>query len=76
FQGALLIGLAAYFAMPGLDLWSVVGVGLVGFGGSLADSLVGVLEERGIGNKATTNAICSLFGAVVGWAFLGTVRSI
>jgi hypothetical protein len=29
-----------------------------------------VLEERGIGNKATTNAICSIFGAIAGLAFL------
>lgn len=69
-DGALLIGLVAFFTIPGIDLWKVVAIGLVGFGGSMADSIVGVLEERGIGNKATTNAICSLFGAVCGFAFL------
>jgi uncharacterized protein (TIGR00297 family) len=70
FDGALLMGLSAMLFIPGIDLWRVVAIGLVGFGGSLTDSIVGVLEERGIGNKATTNAICSLFGAVVGFAFL------
>jgi uncharacterized protein (TIGR00297 family) len=70
FDGALLVGVAAYVFLPGLTLWKIVGIGLVGFGGSMADSLVGVLEERGMGTKATTNAICSLFGAVAGLAFL------
>lgn len=70
FDGALLIGLAAFLTIPGLDLWKVVMIGIVGFAGSMTDSVVGVLEEKGIGNKATTNAICSIFGAVVGFAFL------
>jgi uncharacterized membrane protein len=69
-DGALIIGLAAMFLIPGLDLRKVVVIGLIGFGGSMVDSLAGVLEERGIGNKATTNAVCSLFGAVCGLAFL------
>lgn len=69
-DGALIIGLAAMFLIPGIDLRKAVGIGLIGFGGSMVDSLVGVLEERGIGNKATTNAICALFGAVCGLAFL------
>ena len=69
-DGAILIGIVAFISLPGVDLWKVVGIGLVGFAGSMADSVVGVLEERGIGNKATTNAICSQFGAVCGYAFL------
>ena len=69
-DGALLIGLAAMFLIPGIDLRKVVAIGLIGFGGSMVDSIVGVLEEKGIGNKATTNAICALFGAVCGLAFL------
>jgi uncharacterized protein (TIGR00297 family) len=69
-DGALLIGLTAMFLIPGLDLRKVVAIGLIGFGGSMVDSIVGVLEEKGIGNKATTNAVCALFGAVCGLAFL------
>jgi uncharacterized protein (TIGR00297 family) len=69
-DGALLIGLSALFFLPGLDLWSVVTIGLIGFSGAFTDSIVGVLEERGIGSKASTNAICALFGAVCGAAFL------
>ncbi|MCX8198314.1 MAG: DUF92 domain-containing protein [Candidatus Micrarchaeota archaeon] len=70
FDGGLLIGLSAFALFPGLDLWKVVAIGIIGFGGSMADSMVGVMEERGIGSKATTNAICSLFGAAAGMAFL------
>ncbi|VVC00742.1 Uncharacterised protein [uncultured archaeon] len=69
-DGALLIGLAAFFFFPGVDLWKIVAIGIIGFAGSLADSVVGVLEEKGYGNKATTNAICALFGAIAGLAFL------
>ncbi|MEM4633777.1 MAG: DUF92 domain-containing protein [Candidatus Anstonellaceae archaeon] len=70
FDGALLIGFAAAALLPGIGLWKVVAIGLVGFAGSFVDSIVGVMEEKGIGNKATTNAICSLFGAAAGMAFL------
>jgi len=69
-DGGLLVGFATSALMPGIDLWKIVAIGFIGFAGSFADSLVGVLEEKGIGNKATTNAICSLFGAVAGMAFL------
>ncbi|MCX8197197.1 MAG: DUF92 domain-containing protein [Candidatus Micrarchaeota archaeon] len=70
FDGGLLIGLISYMLFPSLTLWNVVVIGLIGLGGSFIDSLVGVMEEKGIGNKATTNAICSIFGAVAGLGFL------
>ncbi len=41
-------------------------VGLAGFFGSFVDSVVGVLEEKGIGTKGTTNMICSIAGALAG----------
>ena len=69
-DAGLLVGIATYFLIPGLGLWTVVTIGFIGLAGSMADSVVGVLEERGIGNKATTNAICALFGALAGLAFL------
>ncbi|MCX8175455.1 MAG: DUF92 domain-containing protein [Candidatus Micrarchaeota archaeon] len=69
-DGALLVGIAAYFVLPGITVGKIAAIGLVGFAGSMVDSIVGVLEERGIGNKATTNFVCSLFGAVAGAAFL------
>lgn len=42
-------------------------VGVAGLVGSLVDTAFGVLEERGIGTKGTTNFICSLAGAVFGY---------
>ena len=71
FSGAMLIGISAHILMPEqVSAWQMVYIGLVGFAGSFADSLAGVLEERGIGTKATTNAICSIVGAILGWAAL------
>ncbi len=71
-DGALLIGIAAHLLMPAqVPPWKMVLIALIGFAGSLADSMAGVLEERGIGTKASTNLICSAVGALLGWAFLG-----
>ncbi|PIT84590.1 hypothetical protein COU37_02560 [Candidatus Micrarchaeota archaeon CG10_big_fil_rev_8_21_14_0_10_45_29] len=71
FNGALVIGIAALFLMPSqVDGWKMILIASVGFVGSFADSLAGVLEEKGIGTKATTNAICAVVGAVLGWAVL------
>lgn len=71
FSGAMIIGISAHILMPQtIDAWQMVYIGLVGFAGSFADSLAGVLEERGIGTKATTNAICAIVGAVLGWALI------
>lgn len=41
-------------------------IGVAGFLGSIADTLFGILEERGIGTKGTTNFICSIIGGGVG----------
>ncbi len=71
FSGALLIGAVAHILMPqSIDAWEMIYIGLIGFVGSFADSLAGVLEERGVGTKATTNMICAIVGAVLGWAIL------
>ncbi|MFN3910324.1 MAG: DUF92 domain-containing protein [Candidatus Anstonellaceae archaeon] len=71
FVGALLIGIFVHFLFPNLIMnWKILLIGLIGFSGSLADSLAGVLEEKGIGTKSTSNVICSLVGAVLGLAFI------
>ena len=62
--------MASLALMPSITPWKMVSIGLIGFAGSFADSIAGVLEERGIGNKATTNIICSAVGALLGWSFL------
>ena len=70
FDGAVLIGAAAYFVFPGtFSFIDVLLIGVLGFLGSFADSLVGILEVRGFGNKSTTNIICSLAGAALGYIF-------
>ncbi len=64
--GSALIALAA-FAFVGS--WKIGGpyvflaVLLSGFIGTLVDSVLGYYEERGIGNKYTSNFVCSVAGA-------------
>lgn len=70
FDGALLMGIVSFFVFPGFTLQKVLLVGLIGFLGSAADTLAGVLEERGIGTKATTNLICAVVGTVLGMLLL------
>ena len=71
FDGGLLIGIVALLIMPAqVDAWKMIIIAGIGFAGSFADSILGVLEERGIGNKATTNIACSFTGALLGWALL------
>ncbi len=70
FDGALLIGVTVYLLFPGIDAWRILLISLVGFSGSLLDTFFGVLEEEGIGNKATTNFICALSGAILGYLLL------
>ncbi len=66
FTGALLIGLSGYIFF-GFSPIQVLFVAIIGFMGSVVDSVFGVLEEKGIGNKTTTNLICSLVGIVGGF---------
>ncbi|VVB65635.1 Uncharacterised protein [Candidatus Gugararchaeum adminiculabundum] len=73
FDGALLIGFAARFLFPQLSLLNVLAIGLIGFAGSFVDTLFGILEEKGIGNKSTTNIICAIAGAVLGYYLLPIV---
>lgn len=71
FDGSLLIGIAARLLMPlQVTPTKMILIALIGFAGSLADSIAGVLEEKGIGTKASTNLICSVVGALLGILFL------
>jgi uncharacterized protein (TIGR00297 family) len=58
--------LALFPVSPG-QAFLVAGAGLAG---CIADTMFGVLEERGIGTKGTTNFICSLVGALIGYYFI------
>ncbi|MCI0503274.1 DUF92 domain-containing protein [Candidatus Micrarchaeota archaeon] len=64
--GATAIGVSAIFLF-GLSPTQALIVGLVGLAGSIVDTAFGVFEEGGLGTKGTTNFICSLAGAVLGY---------
>ena len=50
-----------------VNLYLAIGaVVICGFLGSIADSILGYWEEKKIGNKFTSNFLCSLTGAAVG----------
>ncbi|MBU0591387.1 DUF92 domain-containing protein [Candidatus Micrarchaeota archaeon] len=64
--GSSIIGLFAIFVFSVTPTQALL-IGLAGLAGSVIDSMFGVLEERGIGTKGTTNFICSLVGALIGY---------
>jgi uncharacterized protein (TIGR00297 family) len=51
----------------------LIAVVVGGFVGTLVDSLLGHFEEKGIGNKFTSNFICSVCGGLVGMLLLALV---
>ena len=64
--GSFFIGLTAIYLFH-ISIFVAFAVGIIGFLGGLIDSLFGILEERKIGNKETTNIICSIFGGLLGY---------
>jgi uncharacterized protein (TIGR00297 family) len=64
--GSSAIGFISIFVF-GINPTQACLISLAGFAGSIADTLFGVLEENGIGTKGTTNFICSLVGAIIGY---------
>ncbi|MCX8166427.1 MAG: DUF92 domain-containing protein [Candidatus Micrarchaeota archaeon] len=68
FLGGLLIGFVWVFltGQGAYDPKLILIIGITGFFGSMGDSLAGILEEKGIGNKYTSNIIGAIFGAVFG----------
>jgi len=69
FAGACAIGFIAMYLF-GLNPTQAILVGLAGLGGSIIDTFFGVFEEKGFGTKGTTNFICSLAGALLGYFFI------
>ncbi|MGC8572156.1 MAG: DUF92 domain-containing protein [Candidatus Micrarchaeia archaeon] len=75
FIGSLLMSLSI-FMLPilnfNLSTLSIILLFLIviisGFIGTIVDSLLGYFEEKGVGNKFTTNFLCSFVGALI--AFL------
>ncbi len=66
FLGAFLIGLGAMLIF-GISFERALLATAIGVFGNLIDSVVGVFETFGFGNKATTNIICSAIGALAGY---------
>lgn len=64
--GGILVGLAGIVLFAFTPTTAFL-IGLCGFVGAFVDSVFGILEEHGIGTKGTTNFICSLSGALLGY---------
>ena len=64
--GGTAIGFIAMYVF-GINATLALLAGFAGLLGSVVDSAFGVLEENGIGTKGTTNFICSLTGALIGF---------
>ncbi|MEM4272060.1 MAG: DUF92 domain-containing protein [Candidatus Bilamarchaeaceae archaeon] len=64
--GAAAIGISSIFLF-GITPTLALLAAFAGFAGSVADTLFGVLEEKGFGTKGTTNIICAIVGAAIGF---------
>lgn len=76
--GAFFVGLVIFVLGPNyLVQGSVVVLFVVlvvsGFVGDIVDSLAGYYEERGVGNKYTSNVLCSIAGAALAIAIVALV---
>ncbi|MEM4295352.1 MAG: DUF92 domain-containing protein [Candidatus Anstonellales archaeon] len=69
FTGSLTIAVISAYLFN-LSNYQALIIAISGFIGSFADSIAGFFEERGFGNKATSNLICSIVGGVVSHLFL------
>lgn len=76
FLGSLLVALmlilvvgplhAIYHTHAALASSAVISVLVGGFLGSIVDSMMGYFEEKGIGNKFTSNFVCGVCGMLIG----------
>lgn len=64
--GAEIIAVSIYFIFPWVRIRYALLLPFAGLAGSFADSLAGILETRGMGDKATSNIVGALAGAVLG----------
>ncbi|MEM3405220.1 MAG: DUF92 domain-containing protein, partial [Candidatus Micrarchaeaceae archaeon] len=64
--GSFLVGITYLFVSPNFAV--VVLVVVAGFIGNVVDSFFGYFEEKGIGNKYTSNFACGSAGAIAGFA--------
>ena len=57
-------------SVPLLLILLIVAACIGGFFGTISDSYLGYFEEKGVGNKYTSNFICSIIGALAGFAIV------
>ena len=69
--GAFIIGVVLFSFSKGMLLLLIVLV--AGLVGDVGDSVLGYFEERGFGNKYTSNFVCAAIGAVVGILLIATL---
>ncbi len=50
-------------------LYAIISITIAGFVGNVVDSMLGYYEEKGTGNKSTSNLVCGLVGAIAAIAF-------
>lgn len=67
FIGAEIIAISVYFIFPGVRIRHALLLPFVGLAGSMADTLAGILETKGFGDKATSNIVGAAAGAVLGY---------
>jgi len=67
FIGAEIIAISVYFIFPGVRIREALLLPFVGLAGSLADTGAGIFETWGIGDKATSNIVGAITGAVLGY---------
>jgi uncharacterized membrane protein len=48
----------------------IFAIAVIGFLGGLVDTLMGIPEELGFGTKSSTNIICTVVGALLGYLFI------
>jgi len=69
FTGALIMALVAYFLFYFNPMY-IFAIAVIGFLGGLVDTLMGIPEELGFGTKSSTNIICTVVGALLGYLFI------
>jgi len=68
FVGALIIALT--LPIVGIGAFGVGVVAVSGFLGNIVDSLLGYFEEKGIGNKYTSNLACAAAASLIAYLIL------
>ncbi|MGC9037803.1 MAG: DUF92 domain-containing protein [Candidatus Micrarchaeia archaeon] len=71
FVGALIIALT--LPIVGIGAFGVAVVAVSGFLGNIVDSLLGYFEEKGVGNKYTSNLACAAASSLIAYLALAAI---